>query len=184
MTKPVKLAPGKSRNVKLNFTVAGGVPQGNYLLLVRPDAGGAVTERVEFNNVSASPAAIAIGPAFSDLTGSIGTVTVKGIGVRRAARATLLLQNLGNSAYAGPVTVSLLASTDATIDASDAVLATLPAKVVKVKAGGKKALRLRVAVASLPAGSYHLVARMTPGGTPADTNSANNDVVSGGAFTV
>jgi hypothetical protein len=183
VTRPVKLAPGKSRNVKLNFTVPPNVPQGSYLLLVRPDTGGAVPETVESNNVSATATPLAIGPAFSDLTGSIGVVTVAGLGARRQARTTLALQNLGNSTYSGPVTVSVLASADGTADAGDAVLATLP-KTLKLKAGGRKAMKLRAALASLPAGSYHLVARLAPGGTPADNNAANNDVVSAGVFTV
>jgi len=183
VTKPVKLAPGKSRNVKLAFTVPANVPQGSYLLLVRPDAGGAFPETVESNNISASATPLAIGPAFSDLTGSLGVVTVAGVGAKRQARATLSLQNLGNSAYSGPVTVSLLASADATADAGDAVLATLP-KSLKLKAGGRKALKLRAALGSLAAGSYHLVARLNPTGTPADANTANNDVASAGVFTV
>jgi glucose/arabinose dehydrogenase len=183
VTKPVKLAAGKSRNVKLNFTVPANVPQGSYLLLVRPDAAGAVPETAESNNVSASATPLAIGPAFSDLAGSLGAATVAGVGAKRQVRATLSLQNLGNAAYAGPVTVSVLASADAAADAGDAVLAALP-KTLKLKAGGRKALRLRAALSSLPAGSYHLVARLNPTGTPADTNGANNDAASAGVFTV
>ena len=68
-------------------------------------------------------------------------------------------------------------------DRLDAVLATLP-KALKLKAGGRKVIKLRAALGSLPAGSYRLVARLNPTGTPADTNAANNDVVSAGVFTV
>ena len=181
VTRPVKLLPGRSKNVKLSFNVANTVPQGSYLLLVRADAAGAVTERVEFNNVAASAVPVTIAPPFSDLAASIGPVRITGTAVRRLS-ASLLLQNGGNTAYAGPVTVQLLASTDTVIDGTDTAITTLPARVVRVKAGGRKVLRLRTTLPALPAGTYHLVARVTPAGVPADTNAANNDVVSTATF--
>ena len=184
VTKPVKLAPGQSKNVKLNFVVPAGVPQGSYLLLVRPDAGGAVAETVEFNNVAATAAPVTIAPPFSDLTGSIGSLTVAGLGARRQVRGVLSLQNNGNAPYTGPVTVSLLASADPLADATDVPFATLPARVMKLKANGRRAVRLKAPPTGLAPGTYHLVARITPAGSPADTNAANNDVVSAGTFTV
>lgn len=183
VTRPVKLLPGRSRNVKLNFTVSSSVPEGSYLLLVRPDAAGAVTETVEFNNVAATAAPVTIAPPFSDLAGSIGVVRVAGLAPRRIT-TTLLLQNLGNSTYTGPVTVTLLASTDATFDSTDMLLTTLPARSVKIRAGGRKSLRLRTNLPAMPAGTYHLVARIVPTGSPADTNASNNDIVGSGTFAV
>ena len=184
VTRPVRLAPGQSRVVKLNFTVASNVPAGNYQLLVRPDAGGGVPETVEFNNVSATPAAVVIAPPFSDLTGTFGPATVAGLGTRRQVRATLALQNNGNSTYAGPVTIALLASTNAAVDGADVPLATPPARVMKLKANGRRVIRLRSPVTGLAPGTYYLVVLITPSGTPGDTNAANNNVVSGGTFTV
>lgn len=184
ITKPLKLKPGKARNVKLNFTVPANIPQGSYQLLVRPDAAGVIAETIESNNFASTSSAITIAPAFSDLTGSIGAVRITGVGARRAAVAKLVLQNLGNAAYSGPVTVALFASTDATPDAGDAVLATLPGRVIKVKPNGRKVIGLRGSLSSLAAGTYYLVARISPSGAPADANVANNDVVSGGTFAV
>jgi glucose/arabinose dehydrogenase len=184
VTKNVSLKPGKSKNVKLDFTVPVNLPPGSYVLLVRPNSTNSVPETAVSNDVAATPAAVSIAPPFADLTGAIGPVKVVGVGARRAVAATLALQNLGNTAYSGPVTVSLLASTDATADASDLPLATLPARAVKVKANGRKVVRLRVLVGSLAAGTYHLVAHVASSGSPADTNAANDDIVSGGTFTV
>jgi glucose/arabinose dehydrogenase len=181
VTRPVKLMPGRARNVKLNFNVANTVPQGSYLLLVRADAGGLVPETQEFNNVAASSAPVTIAPPFIDLAASIGPVAITGTTARRLS-ASLLLQNGGNTAYAGPVTVQLLASTDTAIDAGDVPITTLPGRVLKVKAGGRKVLRLRTALPALAAGSYHLVARVTPAGVGNDPNTANNDAVSAGTF--
>ena len=181
VTRPVKLLPGRAKLVKLNFNVANNVPQGSYRLLVRADAGGAVPEIHEFNNVGASAAALIIAPPFTDLGASIGPVTIKGVGPRRLS-ASLLLENGGNSAFAGPVTVQLLASPDAAVGSDDLPITTLPAKVVRVKAGGRKVLRLRTTLPSLAPGTYHLVARVTPAGVGADPNPANNDAVSSGTF--
>ena len=182
--KPVRLRPGRSRNVPLVFSAAADVPAGDYTLLVRADAAGAVAEMHEWNNVAASAAPVAVSPPTVDLNGSLGAVRVTGTGARRRASATLLLRNDGNSRYNGPVAISLLASPDATADDADTLLATLPARTVRIKAGGQRVIRLRANVSSLAAGTYHLVARAPAAGPTAAVNPANNAAVSTGTFIV
>jgi glucose/arabinose dehydrogenase len=178
VTRPLNLKPGKAKNLKLKFNVAGDVPQGSYRLLVRADgplaAGGAVQETSEFNNVAATAAPVTIGPPFVDLTGTIGPVTVNS---KRVAKATLLLQNLGNTAYAGPVSFTLFRQD---VGASDAVGLLGPSpRVFRLKPGAVKKIRLRAPLAGGGAAPHdqQLLVVLTPAGAPQDGNAANNSIL-------
>ena len=69
------------------------------------------------------------------------------------------LANTGDTAFAGPVTVTLYASTDTTASADDAVLTTLALRSLKLPVGGFKVVTLKYTYsAKLPTGDYYLVA--------------------------
>lgn len=95
---------------------------------------------------------------------------------RPLTTAVLAVRNDGNTAYAGPVALTLMASSDATADASDVVLSSRP-MTLKVKAGGSRRILPRGVITALPPGSYHVVGRVEPTGTPAGANPANNTAV-------
>ena len=183
VTKKVNLKPGKSKNVKLDFTVPVSLPAGSYVLLVRPNSTNAVPETAVSNNVAATPAPVAIAEPFVDLSATIPTVRL-GRPLIRFLSATLMLKNDGNSPVNSPLGVSFAASADTVFDAADTALAAAP-RVIRLKPGATRAVRVRLALpAGVAAGSYHLVARLDPDNAIAESNDTNNDAASDGTFTV
>jgi hypothetical protein len=181
--KPLRLNPGKSRNVVVRFVYPDSLENGAYVLLARADAGGTVAEKDETNNVGAAPAPVNIAQPFVDLSGAFQAVR-PGRSPLRQVGATLLVRNGGNVAVNGPVTLLLLASADTTADDSDVSLGTLT-RTFSIKPNSAKRLTLRLPLpAGLAAGTYHVIARLGSAGTVTESNDTNNDVASGGTFTV
>jgi hypothetical protein len=181
----VRVAPNGVRRLPVLFTVPGSVAGGNYHLLAQADAGRTLAETREFDNVGASAAPLFMGPPVVDLSGTFAMNPA--VVTRRGARsvvATLSVLNAGNIPTAGPVTISLLASADGMIDAADVSLGN-QTRAMRIRPGGRRLLRLRVALpSSLPAGTYRLAARIDPAGAVPESDENNNDAVSDGTFTV
>jgi hypothetical protein len=76
------------------------------------------------------------------------------------------VRNDSGADFNGPVTVAVLASTDAVADAGDTTLAS-SAKPLKLKAGQSKAVKLSVLLMNLPQGQYTLLGSATAGGLTA-----------------
>ena len=181
----VRVAPNGVRRLPVAFTVPSSVAGGNYHLLAQADAGRTLSETREFDNVGASAAPLFIGPPVVDFSGAFAVnptvVTRRGV---RSVVATLSVLNSGNIPTAGPVTISLLASADGMIDNADVSLGN-QTRVMRVRPGGRRLLRLRVALPSgLAAGAYRLAARIDPAGAVPEPDENNNDAVSDGTFTV
>jgi subtilase family serine protease len=84
----------------------------------------------------------------------------------------------------GPVTLSLLASTDATADDADVSLGTIT-RTLRIKPNSGRRLSFRLPLpAGIAAGTYHVIARIDSTGTVTESNETNNDAASGGTFTV
>ena len=83
-------------------------------------------------------------------------------GATKKLSVPIVIGDTGTGAVKGPVTVTLYASTDTTLDANDPVIATLH-KTLAAKAGKstKATLTLPGLPASLAAGTYHLLAQVT-----------------------
>ena len=84
------------------------------------------------------------------------------------------VRNDSGSDFNGPVTVSVLASQDAIADVADVAIAT-SAKPLKLKAGQTKAVKFKLALATLPQGSYTLIGAATVDNL---TSSANGPSLS------
>ena len=102
---------------------------------------------------------------------------------------SITVRNDTNSDFNGPVTVSVLASTDITADVDDVSLVQSD-KRLKLKPGQTKVLKFKPSTASLPAGAYTLLGAATVDSlTSAATGPALNveaafvHLVSGGAAT-
>jgi hypothetical protein len=102
---------------------------------------------------------------------------------------SVTVRNDTNAAFNGPVTVAILASTDATADAGDVALAQSD-KRLKLKPGQTKVLKFKPSMASLPQGTYTLLGAATVDNlTSAATGPALNvqaafvHLVSGGTAT-
>jgi subtilase family serine protease len=96
------------------------------------------------------------------------------IGGSKGGKLTIRITNNGAAAANGQATLKVFASSDATVDAGDVLLITIPA-IVKLKSHASKVFNIRFNFPSGVAdGSYVLLAQITPGATIADSNAANN----------
>ena len=107
--------------------------------------------------------------------------TLRSIGPRSVAVSVL---NGGNVPAAGPITLTLYASTDASGTSGLKSLAGVT-RPVKIKPGRSKIVRLKfVPPADLPPETYYFVSTLGAGGGISDSNDANNRAVAPGSFTL
>jgi len=168
----LNLKPGGSKAVTVKFTRPATLASGSYDYIASATADGTNT----------APALVASGPVaieapVVDLAagfGGTGTVRVR---PGRNGTAAVTITNDGNVTATGALDLTLYASTDPTLDATDSVLTSLPGRKVKLKAGKTQTVRVKFAAPSAAGGSYSLIASVTPTVQPTDGNT-DNDVAS------
>ena len=124
-------------------------------------------------------------------SGSSGTTTVAALpasplnavfadtpiaSVIEGAKGTLelLLTNTLSTPFSGPVTVTLYASTNNSLSGDDTAIASFGYKTINIRAGHTKTLKLRYTYpASLPNGTYDLIASVAALGTGTATAEAD-----------
>ncbi len=180
----LRLKKGASKTLILPFVFPSSLADGNYFLLASVDPANAIGEIDESNNVAASATAIHIGPAAIDLAGHFGRLPGS-LKSGKSATIPLTIQNLGNVAAVGTIDVDVFASADATRDGSDLAIATGVPLKINVKAGKSQNVVIRLPVgASVPAGSYFLIADLNASRSRSESTFANNDVVSASVLNV
>jgi hypothetical protein len=163
----ITLLPNQSRTFELHFTYPADLPAGSYYLI------GSVTAEKSIGNdqfIAVSPKSVAVSPPTVALHPAI--VNPRGIPVRPGhnAVADVRIQNEGNVDAVGTVTLSLFASTDATLDDTDTPLKTLTKKI-RIRPGSFTTFLVGFAApAGLPAG-YYIIAQVTSSTVPADASS-------------
>jgi hypothetical protein len=170
--RKLNLKPGGSKAVAVKFTRPATLASGSYDYIASATADGTNT----------APALVASGPVeieapVVDLAagfGGTGTVRVR---PGKNGTAAVTVTNDGNVAATGTLDLTLYASTDQTLDATDSVLTSLPGKKVKLKAGKAQIVRVKFAAPAAAGGSYFLIASVTPTVQPTDSNT-DNDVAS------
>lgn len=122
-----------------------------------------VVERLEGRRLLSADLA----PAFvGNVPGTLPPAVKKEVTVRVA--------NRGNATAAGAVTVRLFASADAALDAADMPLGQTT-KSLKLKAGGGKALKVRITPpAGLASGNYSLLAQVETAAAGSNADPAND----------
>jgi hypothetical protein len=101
----------------------------------------------------------------------VGGAKVKG------AKLAVTVTNSGTTDLTAPVTVSLFASTDATVDGSDTPVGTPVTKVLKLKPGATKPVKLKLTeVPNVPDGDYFLLAQTTANGATGGTAATGTTV--------
>ncbi|MDB5299156.1 MAG: hypothetical protein JWO87_819 [Phycisphaerales bacterium] len=172
----VSLKPGASRLLKLKFNYPAGLAAGGYHLIASINA-------VETNTASAdaaTPAAILIAPPTVDLGVGFAGGALVGVRPGRSTTANLIIENLGNVAASGSLSIDLFASTDPASNPMDQHLATLSNRRIRLLPGRSLKLRIRfVAPPGAGAGTYSLVAAATAMTQPADGNASNDVAVTG-----
>jgi hypothetical protein len=150
------------------FTVRIEVPPGSS---VTTPSNGAV-------QITAAPGQSASGADFGlkgpDLTAAfVKTPPPLVIGGQKQKPVEVLVTNVGNSQLQGLVGVSLFASADTTLDASDPQVGVLIGRKLKLVPGKSKILKVPFnAPAGVATGAYHLLAEVIS--SPADENPAND----------
>jgi hypothetical protein len=165
----LNLKPGGSKVVTVKFTRPATLAGGSYDYIASATADGTNT----------APALVASGPVaieapVADLAagfGGTGTVRVR---PGKNGTAAVTITNDGNVTATGALDLTLYASTDRTLDATDTVLTSLPGKKVKLKAGKTQIVRVKFAAPSAAGGSYFLIASVTPTVQPGDGNPGND----------
>src|SRR5262245_12693370 len=160
------LGPGASSTGSVTITIPAGTPSGTYYLLARADAGDAITESVEANNVKAQVVLIGADMVVTALTAPAAV----GAGVSFAVTDTT--KNQGGSPADATMTAFYL-STNAVLDAADIALGgrSLPALGPGASHTGSVTVTIP---AGTPAGSYYLLARADAMDALAETVETNN----------
>jgi hypothetical protein len=109
----------------------------------------------------------------ASVVGKVPTVIITGNAKAKGAVAVTVRNDSGTD-FNGPVSVSVLASQDAVADVADVSIAQ-SAKPLKLKAGKTKAVKFKLALATLPQGSYTLIGAATVDNL---TSSANGPALS------
>lgn len=172
----VVLKSGKSKIEKLRFNYPSTLPSGSYFLIAQITASGTATlpTRASTNRwVTVAAAAANVRTYFAES----GVVTVT---PGHNDSVSVVVQNAGDLAVTGTVGLKLYASADQTQDASDTLLATVPARKVKLKPGQHIILHAHFrAPAGKAPGTYFLIASTTPKIHPPDANLTDNTAVIG-----
>jgi len=168
----LKLEPGKANSVKLRFAYPDGLAEGLYEIVAQTRAGGGASQ-------TEGPAAVLIAEPTVDLATAFATGALIDLNPASSQQtATVDVLNAGNVAADGNFQVRLYASTTGTVDDSAQLLATVPARRLKLKPGQSKSIRVRfTAPPALLPGSYELIAVATSSTQPADVNAANDTAV-------
>jgi subtilase family serine protease len=184
--KNLKLKPGKSKSVQVKFTYPNVTAGAAYALVATVDSANGVAEGNETNNEGSSATNVTIAPAFVDLAAvSLGQLKNGTIAIGKKNSISLTVQNLGNVPATGQLKMDFYASTtpDGVIDAGDILLGSVTKKL-KLKNGASKTIKVNGGVVdpSFPPGSYYITAVINNPPAIAETNAANNTVVSTTAF--
>jgi hypothetical protein len=167
----VKLAAGKSKVVKLAFTYPANLPGGSYQLIAAADATNTGTATAS----AVAPSAVAVTPAVVDLAAGFNTDTAISVKPGQNDTAVITVTNTGNVAAVGTVDLTLLASLDSVLDASDAILGSLTGRSINLAPGKSATLRVRFAAPTdATPGDYQLIASVASSTTPADTDTTND----------
>jgi hypothetical protein len=183
LTKTLKLKLDAAKALKTKFNYPGDRPDGDYFILARLDAGNTVPETDESNNDGSNGFTIKVARPFVDLTATPGAVAGT-FAAGKSARFTVSVGNGGNTAVRTAVSIQLFASADQTRDAGDVLLNDATrATPLSLKAGATKAVRFTVP-ASLPPGTYFLIAVIDADNRQAENNDDNNTLSSTSQFTI
>src|SRR5205807_627329 len=152
----IKLKQNQSKSFALLFALPKSAPDGTYALVATVDTG-SMRDLDASNNTAASSSTVRIAPSHVDLTG--GGVTAPAAAVPgKAAVVPLSIANAGNTAVKSTGAVEFMASTDGTM-ASAVALATVSNLKLNVQPGATQAFSTKPIIpASLPPGSYYLLA--------------------------
>jgi hypothetical protein len=176
------LAPHLSRTFILMATLPPGLADNHYYLVAKVDTRNQVPESNENNNEAVTAKSIDVIQGYVDLTGSFGLVTLPPAIVSGSTllnkRATVKVTNIGTVPLPLGQTVNVTLLARPMAGGSDIQLAAANNQIfTALAAGTTRPVTIIFSVpSSLPAGTYELVAEITPNGGLVENNTSNNEV--------
>ena len=153
----VSLKQGQGKTFKVPFTYPAAATAADYYLLATVTNGAGIAADLDpDNNAAASPAPVAVAPAFVALVGS-ALSTTGALSAGKAVTVTIDVMNGGNVSAKGKGSVDFyLSPDDTTADGTDVGVATL---TVGIAAGKSHPFKLKFTLpTSVTSGSYTLLA--------------------------
>ena len=163
----LNLKAGASKTVWVSFAYPKTISTGGYFVLASVDSG----------NVAATANAVQITAPFVDLAGTFGHLP-KSLKPGKALSLPLTIQNLGNSIVTGAIDVTIFSSPDGSLGSDDTVLSSDGSVPLNIKAHKFKLVTLHIPPGKTVAGSSFLIAELNATQTVAESNFANDIVVS------
>jgi len=167
------LAAGSSKIVKLKFTYASGL-SGSYSLIAAIDAAATSTTASQ----AVSPSTVAVSPRTVDLATTFASATPIVVTPGAHGTVAVTIQNLGNSVANGVLNLSLYASGDQALDATDVLLGAITNRRIHLRPGGSLTLHVRfTGPLNEVSGGVFLIATAASTTQPGDNNPANDTAV-------
>jgi hypothetical protein len=172
-TRTVAALAGSASNIATaTLAVPASVPGGTYYVLARADAGEAVPETDESNNVLSSESTLTI--PLADLTVTALSTTARGVGRGETFAVTATVKNQGGGG-SGAFRVRFVLSADTLMANADDVALSPEWRINGLAAGAAVSITLTVTVpADSPAGYLNLGAIADPDNAVAETRENNN----------
>jgi hypothetical protein len=173
----VSLASGASRTVKVNYTLPADMSGGNYSLIA---SAAASADANTADAIVTTPTAINVAAANSDLAATFAASQGVAVTPGQKREVAIKVTNLGNVTAIGTVALNLYASNGTTLNAaSQQLLASVPARKIKLKPGKSITLFVAFTAPAQAAGTYNLIASINPSTQLVDSNATNNLAVIG-----
>jgi hypothetical protein len=160
-----------SRVLRLKVTLPDNVADGAYEFIASADATGTNTApalATTNDPVTIESAKVDLATTFAD----VGPVTIT---PGRPATALVTIENSGNVPASGTLGLTLYGSADETLDATDAIVTSLPARRIHIRPGKSISIRVRIPTADAGLnGANFIVASTTPSTTTPDADATDD----------
>jgi subtilase family serine protease len=170
------------------YTIEGSVAlpaniSGNYILLLKTDAGNQVFERGKENNNITYKAILIGSPAPADLT--VTDIVMPSAAQLAGSNMTIrwTLNNLGSNAVSGSIREAVYISADEQLDASDVLFGTLEG-MIDIVALSNAERTLQIPLANLAVGSYFVIVKTDILNSVTEQNEDNNQTISSSKLTI
>lgn len=170
----LKLGAGGEKTVKVKYNLPATLPTGSYTAIASLAATGTSTNPTQ----TISPSTISVEPATVDLSTAFANVPPITVTPGRKGSATITVENLGNVAAIGSISLSLFASDTAVVDSTATLLRAVITRTIHLKPNHTLTFHVHfTAPLNRQAGSYNVLASIASATTVKDGNSENDVAV-------
>ena len=174
----LNLAPGASTETPFTVTIPASLSASTHYLTAQVNSSHSLLESTEQNNDAGIGTPLVVAPEAADLALAIAGSAPLTAAPGQSFTLPVTLSNVGGSAFAGPVTIDLYASTDATLDSSDTHLSATRLNALQLAPGASQSATLHFTAPASLSGFYFLIASVKSSAEPATADKSNNTSVS------